>query len=136
MYFSFTDLKLLDAASSCVIPNITWKKSHPFFPDTRRDARVFQKSLPSRRLRHLLPLQEGLSGKIFISARSVAQQLRQRLKVSILCNYPAFERHFKHRADIDCCPRRGFFAHLFLKRIHVLTGVSNLLAEHFAPDRC
>src|ERR1035438_8810637 len=79
MNFSFTGTTLLE------------KNCHLFIPDTRQDARAFQKGLPSRRLRHLLPLQEGLSGEIFISVRSMPKQLRQCLKVSVLRNEAAFE---------------------------------------------
>jgi hypothetical protein len=92
MYFSFNYLKLL---RYCL------KKIHQFIPDTRPDARACQKRSLLRGLRHLLPLQEGLSGEIFVSARSMPQQIRQRLKVSVLRKEAAFEIPFKHHADIE-----------------------------------
>jgi hypothetical protein len=66
-----------------------------------RISRAFQERLLSRRLRHPLPLQQGLSGEILISARSMPEQLRQRLKVAVLRNETAFEIPLKHHAQIE-----------------------------------
>ena len=62
---------------------------------------AWQKGLLLRYLRQLLPFQEGLPGEIFIPARAMSKQLRQRLKVPILSNEAAFEISFKHHADIE-----------------------------------
>ena len=63
--------------------------------------RSIAKGLLLRRLRQLLPFHEGLSGEIFISARTMPQQLRQRLEISLFSNEPTFEISFKHHADIE-----------------------------------
>ena len=66
----------------------------------------------------------------------MTKKLRQRFQVSILSNEATFQVAFKHHANIERRPRGSFLAHLLLKRIHVVTGVPNLFAEQFAPDRC
>jgi hypothetical protein len=63
--------------------------------------RSIAKGLLSRRLRQLFPFHEGLSGEIFISAKTMPKQLRQRLKISIFSDEPTFEISFKHHADIE-----------------------------------
>ncbi len=60
-----------------------------------------QKRSLLRCLRPLLPIQGGLSGEIFISARNMPQQIRQCRKVSILRNEPTFEISLKHHANIE-----------------------------------
>ena len=62
------------------------------------------------------------------------KELGQLLYVSIISNETTFQVAFKHHANIERRPRGGILAHLLFKRIHVVTGILNLFAEHFAPD--
>ncbi len=49
----------------------------------------------------ILPAQRGFFSEIFISARTMPKQLRQRLNISIFSNKPTFEISFKHHADVE-----------------------------------
>lgn len=64
----------------------------------------FHIDLLLRHLRQLLPIQGGLPGEIFISARSMPNELGQFLYVSILSNEATFQVAFKHHANIERRP--------------------------------
>src|ERR1700730_9396960 len=84
----------------------------------------------------LLPAEYGLSRKVLVSARRVAQELRQGLDISGVRNKATFEIPLKHHSDVECRPGRRSLPHLLLEPIHVLPGVTDLLAQQSAPDRC
>ena len=81
-------------------------------------------------------MQCGFSGEVFVSTRRMPQEVRQGLDVSCLCDEATFEISLKHHADIERRPRWSSLSHLLLERIHILTRVTNLFAEQFAPNRC